>query len=465
MAGFKKRITNSVQGQLSLALSIAIIIIAMISGGLTFASALDEAHELQDRMLRQMSAVVLNAPTISVSQQKLALRSEGDRDARIFVDYLSESTSTNKASSTHFNLPASTATGFHNIEAHGETYRVLVTRQSPSQVIVIGQQTDVRDEIAMQSALRTLIPFSVSLPIFVVVAVLLVRFALKPVTKLAQEVRSRNEQDLTSLPLQQVPYEILPFVKGINRLLYNIDTAMGIQKRFIADAAHELRTPITALTLQAERLSQSSMSVEASDRLNTLRQGLKRTKYLLEQLLTMARQQQTEQRQRKENFSVDDIFREILETVLPLALEKNIDIGVSANSQPNISLFTEKNTLYTALKNLVENAIRYIAENGQIDLRVYQNHNLVIIEVEDNGPGIAEELRGRVFDAFFRMEGQEQSGSGLGLSIVRACVQKIKGSVSLNDTQHFQSGLLARIALPNNAHEDRPSSSAKSSVS
>lgn len=464
MAGFKKRITHSVQGQLSLALTMAIIIIALISGGLTFASALDEAHELQDRMLRQMSAVVLNAPAISASQQKLALRSEGDNDARIFVDYLSSPALANDASQTHFNLPVSTAPGFHNIESDGETYRVLVTRKSPSQAIVIGQQTDVRDEIAMQSALRTLIPFSASLPVFVVVAVLLVRFALKPVTTLAKEVRSRNEQDLAPLPLQQVPYEILPFVKGINRLLYNIDTAMSIQKRFIADAAHELRTPITALTLQAERLSQSPMSVEASDRLSTLRLGLKRTKYLLEQLLTMARQQQTEQRQKNESFSVEEIFREILETVLPLALEKNIDIGVSANSQPDISLFTEKNTLYVALKNLVENAIKYIAENGQIDLSVYQHHNQVVIEVEDNGPGIDQALRERVFDAFYRMEGQEQSGSGLGLSIVRACIQKIGGTVSLNDTEHFQSGLLARITLPC-AHKDEPSYSTKSSVS
>ncbi|TKI08862.1 sensor histidine kinase [Martelella alba] len=448
MASFKKRIKNSIQGQLTLALSLAIIIIALISGGLTFASALDEAHELQDRMLQQMAIVIQNAPAARRPQEKWSLGVEDDKDARIFVDDLSLSGSEWNGNTTHFHLSPAVTTGFHNIDTHSETYRVLVTKPSSKRMIAIGQQTDVRDDIAFKSALRTLIPFSITLPVLVLVAVLLIRHSLKPVTTLANEVRQRDEIDLTPLTKKQIPNEILPFISGINRLLGKVDYAMQAQKRFIADAAHELRTPITALILQAERLSGSPMSTEASERLIALRLGLKRTKNLLEQLLALARQQQTNDGLLYEWISIDDIFRQVLETLLPLALEKKIDIGISSTSQSNVSVFTEKNALYTALKNLTENAVRYIPEGGQIDLHVHKTGAHSIIAVEDNGPGIDKAMRTRVFDAFYRIEGAAETGSGLGLSIVQACIAKMGGVITLLDSPHFTSGLMAKMVIP-----------------
>lgn len=174
---------------------------------------------------------------------------------------------------------------------------------------------------------------------------------------------------------------------------------------------------------------------------------------MLEQLLSLAREQQPLQTQGTEAVSLNEVFRQVIETLLPLALEKGIDIGVVETPyQAESQVITEKNTLYTALKNLVENAIHYIPENGQIDLRLQFIDNSAVIDVEDNGPGIAAEQRERVFDAFYRPAGTEKPGSGLGLSIVKACVHRLGGTIILAPSSHFPSGLRARIILPVESH-------------
>jgi two-component system OmpR family sensor kinase len=223
---------------------------------------------------------------------------------------------------------------------------------------------------------------------------------------------------------------------------------MQTQKRFIADAAHELRTPITALSLQAERLSGSELPPEARFRLNSLQQGLTRTKNLLDQLLLLAREQQNTPHESDGPLYLSQLFRDVIESLHPLALEKSIDIGVLNGAGDEPPLLTDRHTLCIAVKNLTENAIRYIPENGQIDLSFTMTPHDVVIEIEDNGPGISDDERARVFDAFYRPEGMEQSGSGLGLSIVQACITRLGGDVSLHPARKFPSGVLARLVLP-----------------
>ncbi|HGV4331951.1 TPA: sensor histidine kinase, partial [Klebsiella pneumoniae] len=232
------------------------------------------------------------------------------------------------------------------------------------------------------------------------------------------------------------------------KLLHKVDEAMQTQKRFIADAAHELRTPLTALSLQAERLSASAISPEAQSRLNNLQQGLSRTKKLLDQLLLLAREQQNTSHESHQPLHIPLLFREVIESLYPLALEKNIDIGVLETDSASQQVITDKHTLIIAVKNLVENAIRYIPENGQIDLSVTVTPHEAVINIEDNGPGIAAAERTRVFDAFYRPEGMTQPGSGLGLSIVKACVTRLGGDIRLLPARQFPSGVLARIVLP-----------------
>lgn len=449
MAGFKKRMKTSVQLRLSLALCVAILLTAVISGGFTFYLALDEANELQDNTLNQIAHVMKYTSGHNALTEKIGQNMEGDSDVKIFVEYLTATGAQIEGSNIAFHLSAPIQEGFHNVTTNNEQYRILVHRLTPEQFVIIGQQTDVRNEIAFASALRTLIPFMFLLPVLLLIATDLIKKSFRPVLHLADEVHRRGELDLTPLMNDKIPDEVRPFVNGINRLLHKVDNAMQVQKRFIADAAHELRTPLTALSLQAERLSGSDMSAEARERLASLRLGLTREKNLLEQLLSLAREQQPLQKPETEPVLVNEVFRQVIETLLPLALEKRIDIGVVENPpQVEPLVITEKHTLYTALKNLVENAIRYIPENGQIDLRLQFINNSAVIDVEDNGPGVTAEQRERVFDAFYRPAGTEQPGSGLGLSIVKACVVRLGGTITLAPSSYFPSGLQARITLP-----------------
>jgi len=443
MAGFQKRVKNSLKLRLSVALSVAILFTAVISCGLTFYFALDEAHELQDGTLTQIASVIHYSPDIQSPVQPL----DSDNDSRVQVEFLSANGSALQPRGFTFQLAAPVREGFQDVNSGGESYRVLVHRLSPALLVAIGQQLDVRDEISFESALRTLIPLSLLLPVLLLVATDLIRKAFRPVSRLADEVHQRDERDLTPFTEVNIPDEIRPFVDGINKLLHKVDDAMHAQKRFIADAAHELRTPLTALLLQAERLSASEMSPQAQSRLNNFQQGLSRAKNLLDQLLLFAREQQSILQASNEPLHIPLLFREVIESLHPLALEKNIDIGVLETDSASQVIITDKHTLTIVVKNLVENAIRYIPENGQIDLSVTVTPHEAIINIEDNGPGIAADERKRVFDAFYRPEGMTQPGSGLGLSIVKACVTRL-GDVTLLPASQFASGVLARIVLP-----------------
>ena len=444
MAGFQKRVKNSLKFRLSVALSVAILFTAVISSGLTFYFALDEAHELQDATLTQIASVIQYNPDIQSPVQRL----DSDDDSRVVLEFISANGSALHTSGPIFQLALPVREGFQDVNSGGEPYRVLVHRLSPTQLVAIGQQRDVRDEISFESALRTLIPLSLLLPVLLLVATDLIRKAFRPVSRLADEVHQRDERDLTPFTDDTIPDEIRPFVGGINKLLHKVDDAMQTQKRFIADAAHELRTPLTALSLQAERLSASEMSPEAHFRLNNLQQGLSRTKSLLDQLLLLAREQQRTPHESSQPLQITLLFREVIESLHPLALVKNIDIGVLETGSDSQWIITDKDTLTLAVKNLVENAIRYIPENGQIDLSVTVTPHEAVISIEDNGPGIAADERARVFDAFYRPEGMTQPGSGLGLSIVKACVTRLGGDVTLHPASQFPSGVLARIVLP-----------------
>ena len=218
---------------------------------------------------------------------------------------------------------------------------------------------------------------------------------------------------------------------------------MTLQRRFIADAAHELRSPMTALSLQAERLAQADMSAPASDRLHTLRQGLDRARKLLDQLLSFARAQSTSSRSGI-RLSVQQLYRQVLEDLLPLAESKSIDIGITTAADALLEV--DAVDLLTLVKNVVDNAIRYPPSGGRVDLSVGLGPETVLLEVTDSGPGIPEEERLRVFDPFYRVLGSEQIGSGLGLSIVQTIAQRIGAKITLEPADP-QTGRGLRVTI------------------
>ncbi len=467
MDGFKKRLTSplarrfseSIQFKLSASLSLAILVVALLAGTFSFFAAFNEAHELQDDTLTQVAAL-FDRQHLDLEHLGDAIsKKNSDEEMRVTVQmFVNEKLADGaKVLSSHdaggpLDLPQTLANGTHTLEVGGESYRVLVKTTALGERIAVSQETGVRDELARDGAFRTLLPFLILMPILLLVVADLVRKMFRPIATVAAEIDRRTEQSLHPVQAVHLPTEVRPFVVAINHLLKRVSLSMDAQRRFVADAAHELRSPLTAISLQAQRLAETELSELAQERLNTLQLGIERSRNLLDQLLTLAKAQATPDLP-KSPISVQTIYRRVLEDLMPLAEAKHIDIGVE--SAPNaqvtqeVQVLVSELDLITVVKNLVDNAIRYTPEGGKIDLSVSVSEGRTTLHVIDSGPGISASERERVFDPFYRTLGSEQTGSGLGLSIVKTIADRIGAEVRLNYADAArQSGLSVAVALP-----------------
>lgn len=448
MDGIKRRVKDSLQIKLSLWLSLAILGIALIAGTVTFFSAFNEAHELQDDVLRHV-ATLFDRHHLPVPQGRDSARAtDSDLESRVYVQLLSAplSNGIDVLSNPLLALPQNLPDGMQTVRIGAEAYRVLVRTLGSGERLAVAQETAVRDEIARDSALRTLLPFLILIPVLMLVVAVLVRKIFRTVTDLSIEIDQRSEQELHPIAPEPLPAEIRPFVAAINRLLGRAGQAMELQRRFVADAAHELRTPLTALSLQAERLANTEMSANAHERLKTVRQGIERARALLEQLLTLARAQATTSMP-STAVSLQQVYRRVLEDLMPLAEEKGIDIGVVSGLDAH--LFANEVDVTTLVKNLVDNAIRYTPPGGRVDLSLLSSNSVITLVIEDSGPGIPEAERERVFDPFYRILGSDEIGSGLGLSIVQTISARMGAEVNLGfASEQSRSGLRVMVTFP-----------------
>lgn len=449
MDGFKKRLNASIQFKLSFTLSVLILAIAALAGAFSFVSALDEAHELQDDVLRQVAHLMDRgslSPTQSVTDN---LRKDGDEESRVIVQRLGDGigSSVGVDAGGALQLPPTLADGMHTLDVSGESFRILVRTTASGTRIAVAQESAFRDEIARDGALRTVMPFLVLVPLLLMIVANLVRKMFLPVVLLATEIDQRDERELHPIEAENIPAEVRPFVVAMNRLLGRVAQSVDTQRRFVADAAHELRSPLTALSLQAERMAEVDMSVTARDRLAVLRRGIERGRRLLDQLLALARAQSSDGGASVSSVSVQHVFRNVLEDMLPLAETKNIDIGVEGDDDCYVCA-TELD-MTALVKNLVDNAVRYTPEGGRIDLSVVESNKRAVIWIRDTGPGIPLAERDRVFDPFYRALGSGQAGSGLGLSIVKTIASKIGAELDLKFAgPSRQCGLIATVLVP-----------------
>jgi two-component system OmpR family sensor kinase len=350
-------------------------------------------------------------------------------------------TSTN----TGLALPDDLNDGFHTIDLQSQSWRVFVHTLSSTQRIALAQDTAIRDEIAYETALHTLMPLLVLIPILLFLLNYIVDKILSPIRVLAHDIDSQTEPAAQLISTTQLPSEIVPFVEAINRLLSKNTQVIDSQKRFIADAAHELRSPMTALSLQARRLQQTPLTGDARQKLNALQAGINRSIHLLEQLLSMARQQDTSTQQ-QEQVSLKALFVEVIEELYPLVEAKHIDLGF--NQDNDAQLNGNPTRLKTLIHNLLDNAIRYTPNAGKIDLSIIETAQYIRLSIQDSGPGIAQEERLKVFEPFYRVLGSNEYGSGLGLAIVASIVQKMNASISLEPTdKKANAGLTVSVVF------------------
>jgi two-component system OmpR family sensor kinase len=448
MDGFQRRLNESVQRKLSLTLSLAILVVALVAGVFSFLSALDEAHELQDDVLRQVAHLIDRQGLTSAVSTRATRLQDVDEEARVIVQRLGEVRSTAAGVDAGDTLPVPTtlADGLHTLAFGSETFRVLVRTTAAGERIAVAQESGFRNEIARDGALRTVMPFLVLVPVLLLIVADLVRKLFRPIAALSREIDQRAEEELHPVEDQHLPIEVRPFAVAINRLLARIGQSMEAQRRFLADAAHELRSPLTALSLQAERLADAEMSGLARERLTVLRQGIERGRSLLDQLLTLAKAQSGTHLPQSP-ISIQGIYRRVLEDLMPLAESRHMDLGVEGTQDAEV--WASELDMITLVRNLVDNAIRYTPNGGRVDLSVTVADGKAELHIQDSGPGIPLAERVRVFDPFYRTLGSEQVGSGLGLSIVRTIARRMGAEIRLDFADDVrQAGLKATVIVP-----------------
>jgi two-component system OmpR family sensor kinase len=445
MDGRQGALASSLRFRLSLWISTAIVVGAAIAGSYSFITATDDAHREQDTQLRQIGYLISRLDAVPASPMARERAGDVDYDARIVVRFLQTpgGPPIPRPSRTPY-FSGLLSDGLQTVTTNREQWRVFVRTNAKGVRVAVAQQTVVRDAAARSDALRTVMPILFLGPVLVLIVMLLVRAMFQPLRTLTAQLGERDEHDLGELDRTALPSEVWPFVREINQLIARTVRAMALQRRFIADAAHELRSPMTAMSLQAERLAASEMPDEARERLGTLSAGLNRTRILLDQLLTLARTQDAHIGG-VSRVSLKRAIQESLEDLVPLADEKGIDLGVVGSADPFVAGCPVD--IKILVKNLIDNAIRYTPDGGRVDIRVACEHGVVILDIDDTGPGIPEDERERVFDPFYRVLGNGQIGSGLGLAITRTIATQMGANVSLANPPEGAPGLRVHVTF------------------
>jgi two-component system, OmpR family, sensor kinase len=432
---------KSIRRRLLIALLTTISVALLLGAYATFRTARDEADTMFDYHLRQLALslrdqVFENAlpPGMAVEgePQDFSIQVWSADGVRVYISHPRKA------------LPDQARLGFATVQTDQGKWRVFAT-QEHGQTIQVAQPMRVRNSLALDAALRTVAPFLLLLPVLGLVIWVVVGRGLRPIGAVAQAVTTRTATALDPLPEGEAPAEVLPLVESLNDLLGRLKHALEAQRAFIADAAHELRTPLAALQLQAQLVERAQSEAERADALADLKSGLQRATHSVNQLLTLARQEPGAAERRLGPVDLAELAGQVLGELLPLAEAKAIDLGAA---QPGGDAVVEGDGegLRILISNLVGNAIRYTPRGGKVDVLAGDGPEGPFLEVVDTGPGIPAEERTRVFDRFYRRAESADTGTGLGLAIVETIADRHGASVILTDAP--SGGLCARVLFP-----------------
>ena len=333
-----------------------------------------------------------------------------------------------------------------------ESVRVAYVWLAPSGVegelpplVQVAETLDKRSRLATEIIKGVIVPQFVVLPLAVLLVWLALARGIRPLNELQQRIRRRESQDLSPIEERDVPEEVAPLVGSINDLLARLDRSMSTQKQFLADAAHQLKTPLAGLRMQAEL---AEREIDAGQRdpkslkssLRHIAHSSERAAHMVNQLLSMARAEDRETARRLAPVNLAEIAREAVRDFVPKALDRRIDLGYEGPGEDKAlhgELIGQPVLLRELVRNLVDNALQYTPAGGAVTVRLMDDPfgQVVVLQVEDTGPGIAPAERDLVFRAFYRALGTNVDGSGLGLAIVREIVQLHGAQIAIDDAR------------------------------
>ena len=342
-------------------------------------------------------------------------------------------------------LPPQTVIGFSDTVAGGEPYRIYALRTA-TQVVQVAQQTEARGRMAGQLALRAVLPVALLAPVLMLIVWWVVGRAIGPIERVRRQVAARRPDDLAPLPTAGLPAEVRPLVGEMNGLLTRLSAAWDALTHFTADAAHELRSPLAALRLQAQSLQRAPDDATRAIASERLLAGIDRATRLVEQLLALARQEGAGEGAELVSLDLTALARNALADAEPEAARHAIALTLDAPTA-HVVLRADEAALAVLLRNLLGNALRHTPPGGQVRVGVREEASVIDLTVEDSGPGIAPDERARVQDRFYRVPGTPGHGSGLGLAIVRAIAERHGAALTL-DASPTLGGLRVMLRWP-----------------
>ncbi len=430
---------KSLRVRLLLALMAMLAVAAGIMGLLTYRSVLAETESLFDYQLRQMALSLRDQGEISPDQASAF----ADEDLDFVVQIWSIDGRSVYQSRLHSELPARAMLGLADISAGGQTWRTFSVA-TPQRVIQVAQPLNIRERLAANAALHSVVPLLLIAPVLALVVWWIAKLTLRPLNTLAAEVQARDGQSLAPLPTQALPEEVSPLVSAFNQLLHRLSQSLDTQRAFVSDAAHELRSPLTALKLQLQMLRRAADEPAREEATSALSSGIDRATRLVEQLLALARSEPGAPAVAMAPLDLSEIVRQAVADTVPMALARGVEFELFAD-QP-VQVQGDRASLSAMVRNLADNAVRYSPRGARVELRVLQEAGEAVVHVDDAGPGIPPSERERVFDRFYRRAGIDEPGTGLGLAIVKSVALRHGGRVSLDDSP--LGGLRATVRLP-----------------
>lgn len=403
--------------------------------------ALHEVDEILDTQMQYMAERSTTQPLTTITSKIELHRTYHEED--LLVDIWAYKDQSHLWHQTHLLIPPVKQAGFYTQETPQGKWRVYVIPLKDYQ-IQVSQQEQVRKNFAWELAGSMFVPYVLLLPFAIIILAFIISLSLKPLEDFKAELRSRDSDGLAPIDSQDYPQELIPTIEEMNHLFGRIQQAQAEQKQFIADAAHELRTPVTALNLQTKILMSQFPEHEA---LINLSKGLARIQHLVTQLLALAKQDVgLNLIEPNTEFRLNDVALNCVEQLVNLAMQKEIDLGFERNDV--IEMNSLESTIHSIIFNLIDNAIKYTPNQGIINISVYSDQdNFACVQIEDSGVGIDPENYDKVLKRFYRVHHHLEVGSGLGLSIVDKAIQRLGGTLQLSRSIDL-GGLSVLVRLP-----------------
>ena len=449
------RLPRSLQGRLLVMVLGLVAGVWLVSSALTWWDVRHELDELLDSHLAQSAALL-------VAQQAVETNDDHDIDAPILHRYAPRVAfqvfhegrlalrSSNAPTEPMVPFTGRAPDGFRTVSLRGERWRLFATHGREQDVqVFVAELVESRDAILWAGLRRALAPMLFALPLLALAAWWAVRQGVAPLQVLGRTLARREPQALHPVSLAGAPSEMTPMVDALNGLFERITGLMASERRFTADAAHELRTPIAAIRAQAQAAIGASDTAERSHALQSTLQGCDRAARLVDQLLMLARLESGTAPAQAE-VDLGTVARQTIAELAPQALAMRQDIALSVDGAGTVR--GDATLLAALIRNLVDNAIRYCPAQARINVQVGDEAGGVRLSVDDSGPGIADADLQRLGERFFRVMGSGKTGSGLGWSIAKR-IAEAHGAVLSAGRSDTLGGLWVAVAFPPSARE------------